>query len=70
LFNMKRDEPDEYLDLMEKRAVPWGGEPLQHISACVNHICWLLIVMCQQGVAGDGRLSEKEVNTFLKVVAT
>lgn len=68
LWNMKRDSPEEYADMLETRNIPWGGQPRQHISYCVDHLCWLLIITCQQA-NGDGTLSSKDVEGFMKATA-
>ena len=71
---LREDEPDEFAALMAERAVPWGAEPLQHVSACVHHLCCQLTVACQEpGSKARGtirKLTEKEVATALSIQST
>ena len=65
-WELRGNDPVAYESLLSTKSVKWGGEPLQHISACIDHLCTLLIVTCQQG-RGDGKaLTEKEVASFMK----
>lgn len=69
IVNMRRDEPDAYAELLATRAVPWGGQPMQHISYCIENLCSYLITMCEQG-KGDGKaISRSEVNAFMTAAA-
>ena len=54
---MRRDAPEAYSELQQNRAVAWGGEPLQPIEACVEHLCSLLVVSCRQLGKGGGKTS-------------
>ncbi len=52
---------------MKSRYVTWGGEPLQHISLCIEHLCSLLIVTCLNGKESKKELDAKDVAAFMKV---
>lgn len=73
LNRLKRDDPEAYSELMQERAVNWGAAPLQPIEVCIECMCSLLIVTCQESLAGPGKgngtsLTEKDINKFLPVV--
>ena len=73
LLKIRDDAPEVYDAMMIKRSQPYGAQPLQPFHVCVEHLCTLLIVTCQAGTgnpAPDGKhLTEKEVNSFMKIHA-
>jgi len=69
MYNLRRDNPEEYAAWLHTRNIPWGHLPKQHMSLCVDNMCWHLVVMCQQGKHGEPTLSDKEVNAFMPLHA-
>lgn len=67
LRQLKSNQPEVYADLLSKRNVRWGAEPLQSMPLCIDHLCSLLIVTCQQGNGNGQALTEKEVAAFMPV---
>ena len=56
LQQMKRETPEAYAELLKARAGAWGHEPLQHSTACIEHLCCFLIVACRTGHKGWDKL--------------
>jgi hypothetical protein len=67
LRQLKADSPDEFDELIEAGARPWGAEPRMLIERCVDHMCSILIVTAQQGKGDCVQLTEKEAAAFIRL---
>ena len=65
LLHLKKEAPDEYEALLQRRARPWGSAPSLPAHQCVDNLCVLLIASVQ-GEDGDGTLNEKEVKGYMR----